>query len=162
MSFDPAFDARWSTVLQPALKCVVLENGIPLDPFRVDLSRSSDAILTEVLQAIADSAVIIADITALHELNRRPVRNGNVMYEVGLAHAARLPEEVLLFRSDSLRWISILLECAFILMIRSQIPTPPVRRLRKPWWIRRKALLRGVVLLCALRVEDSLSLRPIC
>jgi hypothetical protein len=27
-------------------------------------------------------------------------RNANVMYEVGIAHATRLPEEVLLFRSD--------------------------------------------------------------
>jgi hypothetical protein len=30
----------------------------------------------------------------------KAVRNGNVMYEVGLAHAVRLPEEVILFRSD--------------------------------------------------------------
>ena len=29
------------------------------------------------------------------------MRNGNVLYEVGLAHAVRLPEEVPLFRPDS-------------------------------------------------------------
>src|SRR5262249_31767470 len=41
-----------------------------------------------------------ADITSLGELDEAVVRNGNVMYEVGLANAVRLPEEVLLFRSD--------------------------------------------------------------
>jgi hypothetical protein len=33
-------------------------------------------------------------------MNELPVRNTNVMYEVGIAHSVRLPEEVLLFRSD--------------------------------------------------------------
>ncbi|MCZ6776883.1 MAG: hypothetical protein O7D34_10555, partial [Ignavibacteria bacterium] len=42
----------------------------------------------------------LADVTTIHYLDDRPVRNGNVMYEVGLAHAVRLPEEVILLRSD--------------------------------------------------------------
>ena len=33
-------------------------------------------------------------------VNGHPMRNDNVLYEVGLAHAARLPAEVVLFRSD--------------------------------------------------------------
>ena len=75
-------------------------SGQQLEPFRVDLSRASDAILTEILTAIADSHCILADITSQIEVNDRPIRNANVMYEVGLAHAVRLPEEVVLFRSD--------------------------------------------------------------
>jgi hypothetical protein len=102
MSFDPRFDARWSRVLQPALRAV-RRNDQPLKPFRVDLSRASDAILTEILQSIGDAVVIVADTTATAELDGRAVRNPNVMYEVGIAHAARLPEEVVLLRSDSLR-----------------------------------------------------------
>lgn len=31
----------------------------------------------------------------------RPIRNSNVLYEVGIAHACRLPEEVILLRSDN-------------------------------------------------------------
>lgn len=99
MSFDPVFDARWNDVLKPALEFVE-KSGAPLEPFRVDLSKASDAILTEVLQAIGDSTVVVADITSTTELNGRAVRNANVIYEVGLAHAVRLPEEVVLFRSD--------------------------------------------------------------
>ena len=31
----------------------------------------------------------------------KPIRNANVLYEVGLSHACRLPEEVILLRSDN-------------------------------------------------------------
>jgi hypothetical protein len=86
-------------VLEPALKRIRL-NDVALTPFRVDLSKASDAILTEILRAISESAVIVADITATGILNNRPVRNANVLYEVGIAHAVRRPEEVVLFRSD--------------------------------------------------------------
>lgn len=100
MSFDERFNARWDQVLAPALSDLV-HDGKPLEPFRVDLSRVSDAILTEILAAVAESRVIVADISALDELNGRPLRNANVLYEVGLAHSLRPPEEVVLFRSDS-------------------------------------------------------------
>lgn len=102
MSFDPAYDARWHSVIQPALRSIQVA-GAPLEPFRVDLSRASDAILDEILRSIAECTIVFADVSASQELNSRAVRNGNVMYEVGLAHASRLPEEVVLFRSDSYR-----------------------------------------------------------
>lgn len=99
MSFDERFDNRWTRVLKPALEGLAVDS-VPLTAFRVDLGKGSDAILTEILQHIADSHVIVADISAFGELDGRPIRNANVMYEVGLAHAVRLPEEVVLFRSD--------------------------------------------------------------
>lgn len=99
MSFDRRFDARWEHVIAPAIRDL-RRGGTPLEPFRVDLSKASDAILTEILVQIADSHAIIADITAIAEVDGRPARNANVLYEVGLAHAARLHEEVILFRSD--------------------------------------------------------------
>lgn len=99
MSFGDEFTARWKHVLAPAI-AEVPHNGATLQPFRVDLSKVSDAILVEILQAVADSAVIVADITATSLLNERAVRNANVLYEVGIAHASRRPEEVVLFRSD--------------------------------------------------------------
>lgn len=101
MSFAPEFTARWEHVLQPALRRIKI-NAVPLDPFRVDLSKAGDAILTEILQGIGNCAVIIGDITALGVLGDRAVRNANVLYEVGVAHASRRPEEVVLFRSDKL------------------------------------------------------------
>lgn len=101
MSFATEFTARWEQVIQPALGRIQY-NDVPLIAHRVDLSKSGDAILTEILQSIADSIVIVAGVSAIGSLNGRAVRNANVLYEVGIAHASRRPEEVVLFRSDSL------------------------------------------------------------
>lgn len=100
MSFDPMFDKRWENVINPAIKQVE-RNNLSLEPNRVDIRRVSDSILTEILTGISRSLVILADVTSLGKIGNRPVRNANVMYEVGLAHAIRLPEEVILFRSDN-------------------------------------------------------------
>jgi len=99
MSFDPRFDQRWSEVIAPAVRRV-LWNDKALEPLRVDSRKVSDSILTEILDGISKSRLILADITTIGKLNDTSIRNGNVMYEVGIAHAVRLPEEVLLFRSD--------------------------------------------------------------
>ena len=56
--------------------------------------------LTKVLNGVTDARLILCDISSVAKVAGNPFRNGNVMYEVGIAHACRLPEEVLLFRSD--------------------------------------------------------------
>jgi hypothetical protein len=99
MSFDSRFDGRWKDVLTPAIRAVRV-NDVPLEPHRVDLRAAGDSILTEILDGISRCRVFVADITAVAEVNGRAVRNANVMYEVGLAHAVRVAEEVILFRSD--------------------------------------------------------------
>ncbi len=99
MSFDPRFDARWRDVIAPAVRRVSV-NDKHLEPVRVDTRRISDSILTEILSGVANSRLVLADITTIGHLDEKPIRNGNVMYEVGLAQAVRLPEEVILFRSD--------------------------------------------------------------
>lgn len=99
MSFDPGFDHRWSSVIRPAIEELSID-GKPLQAVRVDARVVGDSILTEILDGIRSAQLIFADVTSMGTLDARPVRNGNVMYEVGLAHAVRLPEEVLLFRSD--------------------------------------------------------------
>lgn len=98
MSFAERFTSRWEQVLAPSIQRVQV-NDKPLVPVRVDARKVSDSILTEILDGIARARVVVADITA-HGTDESHGRNGNVMYEVGLAHATRLPEEVLLFRSD--------------------------------------------------------------
>jgi hypothetical protein len=99
MSFDARFDPRWRDVIVPAVRAVLV-NDKPMDPHRVDLRKVSDSILTEILDNIARCRVFLADITSIGEVGGRAVRNANVMYELGLAHAVRQAEEVLLFRSD--------------------------------------------------------------
>ena len=99
LSFDKKFDSRWENVIAPTIRKVQI-NGVSLSPYRVDVSRISDSILTDILEGIRSSLLILADITAIGNINGKPVRNGNVMYEIGIAQAIRIPEEVVLFRSD--------------------------------------------------------------
>jgi hypothetical protein len=99
MSFDTRFDARWRNVVDPAIAAVRVD-GQPLQPQRVDMRKVSDSILTEILDGIGRCRVFVADVSPIGELDGRPIRNANVLYEVGLAHATRLPEEVVLLRSD--------------------------------------------------------------
>lgn len=101
MSFDSQFDARWKNVIVPAIKSVNNGKGTYLIPHRVDLRKASDSVLTEILEGISRCRFFLADITTIGEIDGRPIRNGNVLYEVGLAHAIRLPEEVALLRSDN-------------------------------------------------------------
>ena len=100
MSFDLRFDLRWNDVIKPGIESVLI-NDIALEAFRVDSRQVSDSIMTDILQGISKCRLVFADITMLEKHNNQVFRNSNVMYEVGLAHAARQPEEVLLFRSDN-------------------------------------------------------------
>jgi hypothetical protein len=99
MSFDPRFDQRWENVIAPAIGRISA-NDRPLEPFRVNARKVSDSILTEILNGIARSRFVVADITTIEKIGDRAIRNANAMYEIGIAHAIRLPEEVILFRSD--------------------------------------------------------------
>ncbi len=91
MSFAETFDPRWKNVIRPAI-----EEDLHLRAHRVDVSKISNSVLTEIMQGIGNSKIIFADISAISE----KLRNANVLYEVGIAHAIRQPEEVVLFRSD--------------------------------------------------------------
>lgn len=100
MSFAERFKNRWKNVIEPAIKSVKF-NEISLDPIRVDTNEISDSILTEIFTGIGNSRLIFADLTTIGFIDKCPIRNGNVMYEIGIAQATRLPEEVILFRSDN-------------------------------------------------------------
>lgn len=99
MSFDERFDSRWVNVIEPAVQ-MLRRNGNRFNPVRIDQSKVSDSIMTRILLEISEARLILADISSIGQVGKRNVRNGNVMYEIGLAHAVRLPEEVILVRSD--------------------------------------------------------------
>lgn len=100
MSFDDRFQPRWENVIAPAIRNVSVNDTI-LEPHRVDTRRIGDSILTEILGGITNDRLILADVTTLGHVDKKVIRNGNVMYEIGLAHSVRLAEGVLIFRSDS-------------------------------------------------------------
>lgn len=101
MPFPEEFRLRWDQIYRPAIS----EPPIGLRPIRVDESKSGDSILTEIIDGVAHSQLILADISVTNRWEDGPTkrfcRNANVMYEVGLAIACRQPCEVLLVRDDS-------------------------------------------------------------
>lgn len=102
MSFDNRFTDRFAHVIAPAIEAEPIA-GYRLNAHRVDISKSGDSILSEIANGVAHSRVVLADVSVVDEGRYRetPIRNGNVMYEVGLALACRMPSEVLLIRDDS-------------------------------------------------------------
>jgi hypothetical protein len=103
MSFGERFTWRWRDVIAPAIERVEWEET-RLQAHRIDVRTISDSVVSEILQEISTSRLVLADLTTASYADTPegtlPVRNGNVMYEIGLAQAVRLPEEVILFRSD--------------------------------------------------------------
>lgn len=75
------FDNQWELAFKPAIQ----EAG--LEPLRADeKSLGTNAIAKDITSSIFNACVIIADISG---------RNPNVLYELGLAHAAKKPVVIL-------------------------------------------------------------------
>ncbi|MBM3500422.1 MAG: hypothetical protein FJX74_17330 [Armatimonadetes bacterium] len=106
MTFSDEYRARFDEVIAPAIRSVQV-GGVSLEPRRVDESRSGDSILTEIADGITHSQLVLADVSTLGRDSKsgRPYRNGNVMYEVGIALACRQPAEVLLIRDGQDRFL---------------------------------------------------------
>ncbi len=111
MPFGGKFDTRFKTIYEPAICAVELISHSKTNPirkqklkaYRVDNNKTGDSILTEIMDGVAHSTIILADISeygrwADEEGNLRTTPNGNVMYEVGLALSCRNQTEVLLIK----------------------------------------------------------------
>ena len=100
MSFAPEFNRRWERVIQPAIT-----NELNLAANRVDYNDSGESIVHDIMDGIAHLRLVLADITSSPMTDRRgqvwPQRNGNVMWELGIAHVMRLADEVIVVRSDN-------------------------------------------------------------
>src|SRR5690606_1495460 len=99
MSFDPRFERRWEAIFRPAIESISV-GGQQLRAVRVDIRKSGDSILSEINDGIGHSQLVLADISIVDrhmtDGTQRSFRNGNVMYEVGIALACRQPVEVVL------------------------------------------------------------------
>ena len=102
MSFDPVANDRYDNIFYPAITQTA-HAGTSLTPNRVDKRRSGESILTEVVDGVAHSQLILIDVTVQHrykDARGKSVHsfNDNVMYEAGLAMACRSSTEVMLVR----------------------------------------------------------------
>lgn len=93
-----AAERRWEEIFVPAIEAVDLE------PDRVDNRDVGDSILTDILERVGRARLILGDVsdggvTVVDESGvRRP--NPNAVYELGIAHAARLETEVVVVRAE--------------------------------------------------------------
>ena len=106
MSFEQRFNERYEEIIRPAIEDELIE-GRNLMAYRVDNSKTGDSILTDIIDNIAHSRMILADVSVIDEgrFTDVPIRNGNVMYEVGVALACRNTSEVLLIRDDNKKFL---------------------------------------------------------
>jgi hypothetical protein len=106
MSFDARYKNRYDNVIVPAVESVEFD-GKQLSAHRVDVSKTGDSILTDILEGVAHSVVVLADVSTIGKdsVTGNAYRNGNVMYEVGLALACRHSTEILLVRDDRDRFL---------------------------------------------------------
>lgn len=106
MSFAEPYKKRFNEVIKPAIEEITYR-GKKLKANRVDLSQTGDSILTDIMDGIAHSIMVLADVSVIGHDSKtgHAYRNGNVMYEVGLALACRQPSEILLVRDDQDRFL---------------------------------------------------------
>jgi len=98
MPFSEEFTPIWESVIRPAIDD---DQTHTLSAHRVDATVLAGSVITEVFEGIARGRLVVADISISTEGNWAGQRNGNVMYEVGLAHALRQATEVILIRWDN-------------------------------------------------------------
>ena len=106
MSFADVYESRFKEVIEPAITAITYR-GRPLRANRVDLSRTGDSILSDIIDGVAHAEMGLADASTIgyDSKSGRVYRSGNVMYEVGVALACRQSSEVLLIRDDQERFL---------------------------------------------------------
>ena len=97
MSFADEFQPVWDQAIRPAI-----EKDTDGNPFahRVDATVLAGSIITEILDGLAHAKLVFAEISVSPSGAWEGQRNGNAMYELGLAHALRRPQELVVVRSD--------------------------------------------------------------
>jgi len=94
MPFTNDFNHRWTEIFIPGIK------KVGLIPVRVDFSTVSDSILIDILKGIGSSKFVLVDTSCQKNEGQCLGPNPNVMFELGIAQAIRLPEEVIVIRDE--------------------------------------------------------------
>ena len=98
MPFADEFKTIWTKAIRPAIV-----SDIGMAENRVDISVLSGSVITKILDGIAHATLVFVDISIMRKGSWRGQRNGNVMYELGIAHAIRPATDLVVVRNDRKR-----------------------------------------------------------
>ncbi len=94
MPFHSSLNYRFNQVIKVAAKKAGFDNAI-----RVDEDTSGNVIITKILDGIANSKMVLVDLSDDPSCKERHV-NGNVLYEAGIVHAIREPDALIIVRDQ--------------------------------------------------------------
>ncbi len=100
MSFAHEFDGIWNDAIRPAVETDLADSGSSYRAHRVNISKISDSIHREILDGIAHATLVFADISVMETGDWKGQRNGNVMFELGIAQTVRPATDLVVVRSD--------------------------------------------------------------
>ncbi len=125
MPFHKSFEARFHEIIEPA----AIEAGFEC-AYRVKERRDSNAVLTKILDGIANSRMVLCDLSNDPKSKKRNHVNGNVLYETGIANTIREPHSVMLIRDQNPKTADFDIRGLTILQ-------PPGGKLKKSWLVKR-------------------------
>lgn len=120
MPFHSSFDSRFSIIRQAAI-----DAGFE-DAYRSKEILNSNAIVTKILDGIANSRMVLCDLSN----DEKGHVNGNVLYETGIATTIREPHSVVLIRDQGPSEVGFDVQGL-------TIKTPPKGKLTVPWLVER-------------------------
>jgi hypothetical protein len=98
MSFAAEFTPVWEHAIKPAIE---IDTPGQMVAHRADITRLSGSILSQIFDGVAHACLIFAEVSVCESGRWAGQRNGNAMYELGLAQALRQAEELIVVRSDN-------------------------------------------------------------
>jgi hypothetical protein len=100
MPFHESLTPVWEKAIRPAIEELKDEDGSGFRPHCVRENTPSGDVIREIIDGITNSTLVFADISLLPGEPLTAHRNGNVMYELGIANAFREEVDIIVVKSD--------------------------------------------------------------
>lgn len=123
MPFHEKLKPRFSEIIKQSAK------KIGLRAYTSEEKLTSDAIFSRILDGIANSKMVLCDLSDDPGLHKKGYANGNVLYEAGIARTIREQHEVVLIREQSPSTIKN------FDVKHSMINSPSPEKITKPWLV---------------------------
>jgi hypothetical protein len=98
-----SFADEFEKIREEAIKPAIEEDLDPTNPYRsncLNASTISGSIHAEILDGLAHSTLVFADVSTMNTHPWKGQRNGNVMFELGIAQTVRPASDLVAVRSD--------------------------------------------------------------